>query len=406
MSDPIVVTGAGVCCNLGHDLEQIGSDLRTGRNRPFDFWDEADEAGAACRMIGRYPGPLEDEVLEVTRSQGRFLGRASRLALRAARAALREAGVDPRPLGVIFGSGTGDVATHLEIATKLDKGGARRVPTTVVPRIMSSTVSANLVNVLGSTGPSFSASAACAGGAYNILLAAELIRAGHVDAVLAGGAEAADIHFHVGFDSMRAYNRLDGTDSLRASRPYAADRAGFIFGEGAGAVVLERRSAAEARGAPILGELAGWGMSSNGDGEMVAPASVGAFAAMRKALAHAEIAPEAVAYVNTHGTSTPLGDLVEIQAIREALGGRHVAYSSTKAFTGHTISAAGAIETIFTFMMMRDGWVAPSLNAEPLDPELTDYPPVREPTDRAFELALSNSFGFGGTNVTLVLRRG
>jgi 3-oxoacyl-[acyl-carrier-protein] synthase-1 len=305
----------------------------------------------------------------------------------------------------VFGSGTGDVATHLEVAEKLAKSGARRVPTTVIPKLMSSTVSANLVNVLGSTGPSFSASAACAGGAYNILLAAELVRSGHADAALAGGSEAADVHFHVGFDSMRAYNREDDHTSLRASRPYAADRAGFIFGEGAGAVVLERRSRAEGRGAPILGVLHGWGMSSNGDGEMVAPASGGALEAMRKSLRHASIDPERVGYVNTHGTSTPLGDAVEVRAIREVLGGRHVPYGSTKSFTGHTISAAGAIEAIFTLAMLRGGWLAPSINADPLDPELADYPPILAPTDRDVEIALSNSFGFGGTNVTLVLGR-
>lgn len=405
MSDPIVITGVGICCNRGHDLAEVGADLRSGRSHPFDRWDEAAATGAACKIIGRYPGALDDETLGVTRAQGRFLGRASRLALLASKAALEASGVDPRPLAVVFGSGTGDVPTHLEIAAKLAKGGARRVPTTVVPRIMSSTVSANLVNVFGCTGPSFSAAAACAGGAYNILLAAELIRSGHVKTALAGGSEAADIHFHVGFDSMRAYNREDDHTSSRASRPYAADRAGFVFGEGAGAVVLERRSAAEARGASIYGQLEGWGMSSNGDGEMVAPASIGALTAMKNALRHAEVEPSEVGYVNTHGTSTPAGDVVEVDAIRECLGDRVVPYSSTKGLTGHTISAAGALETIFTCQMMREGWLAPSTNADPLDPRLAAYPPLLEALERPVEVALSNSFGFGGTNVTLVLRR-
>lgn len=405
MTDPIVITGAGVCCNMGDDLDQIEADLRAGRNRTFDYWEEVAEVGAACKIIGKYPNALDDEAIGATRAQGRFLGRAARLALKASRAALQRSGADPRGLAVVFGSGTGDVATHVEVASKLATSGARRVPTTVIPKLMSSTVSANLVNVLGSTGPSFSAAAACAGGAYNILLAAELVRAGHVDAALAGGSEVGDVHFHVGFDSMRAYNREDDQTSLRASRPYAADRAGFVFGEGAGAVVLERRSVAEARGAPILGVLHGWGMSSNGDGEMVAPASNGARDAMRSALRHANLDPERVGYVNTHGTSTPLGDAVEVRAIRDALGGRHVPYGSTKAFTGHTISAAGAIEAIFTMDMLRGGWLAPSINADPLDPELRDYPPILVPQVGDFEFALSNSFGFGGTNVTLVLGR-
>jgi hypothetical protein len=168
-------------------------------------------------------------------------------------------------------------------------------------------------------------------------------------------------------------------------------------------VVLETRAAAEARGAEVLGVLRGWGMSSDGQGEMVAPSSDGAKRAMEAALAHAELSTDAIGYINTHGTSTPAGDVSEVRAIRTVFNGRHVPYSSTKGYTGHTVSAAGAIEAIFTLAMLRDGWLAPSINAMPLDPELIDYPPVVEPTSRRLEHALSNSFGFGGTNVVLVL---
>jgi 3-oxoacyl-[acyl-carrier-protein] synthase-1 len=274
---------------------------------------------------------------------------------------------------------------------------------TVIPRLMASTVSANLANVLRMTGPSFSASAACAGGAYNLLLAAELIERGHCDAAIAGGTEVADPHFYAGFDSMRAYNGQDNDEPRRASRPYAADRAGFIFSEGAGMVVLETREAAQRRGARILGTIAGYGMSSDGNGEMVAPSPDGARAAMRNALRHAELSPDAIDYVNTHGTSTPLGDVSEVAALRQVLDNRHVAYGSTKGYTGHTVSGAGAIEAIFTLAMLRDGFVAPSIHASPLDESLRGYPPVVEPIDRSIATALSNSFGFGGTNVSLVL---
>jgi 3-oxoacyl-[acyl-carrier-protein] synthase-1 len=268
---------------------------------------------------------------------------------------------------------------------------------------MASTVSANLVNVLRTTGPSFTASAACAGGAYDILLAAELIERGHCEAALAGGAEVMDLHFYSGFDSMRAYNGQDNDRPHLASRPYAADRAGFIFGEGAGIVVLETRAAAEARGATILATLRGCGMSSDGEGEMVSPSPKGALEAMRKALAHANVSADDVDYVNTHGTSTPVGDISEVRALRELFGTRKIPYSSTKGYTGHTVSAAGALEAIFTAHMLRHGWLAPSVNARPLDPELADYSPILDPTNARPTLALSNSFGFGGTNVTLVL---
>ena len=235
-----------------------------------------------------------------------------------------------------------------------------------------------------------------------MLLAAQLVQSGHAKAALAGGAETQDITFYAGFDSMRAYNGTDNDRPERASRPYAADRAGFIFAEGAGMVVLEKRKDAEARGAKILGTILSFGMSSDGEGNMVAPASTGALAAMEQALAMAKIDKAEIDYVNTHGTSTPMGDIGEVKAIQQCFG-RHVAYSSTKAYTGHTVSAAGTIEAIFTMAMLREGWIAPALHAEPLDPEIVDYPPTLVPTDRKLRYAMSNSFGFGGTNVAIVL---
>jgi 3-oxoacyl-[acyl-carrier-protein] synthase-1 len=407
MRDPareVVITGVGVACNLGDDLELIERSLREGRGGPFVPYPAAIENGCRCRIIGLYDGDVGNTALGVKKAHGRFLGRASRLALVAARNALAQSGAPARGMAVVAGSGTGDVDTHLEIAKKLqDTHDATRVLPTVIPRIMASTVSANLVNVLGTTGPSFSAAAACAGGAYNVLLAAALLEHGHFDAALAGGSEVADPHFYAGFDTMRAYNGDDNGRPERASRPYAADRTGFIFAEGAGMVVLETRAAAEARGAEILAVLRGYGMSSNGDGEMVMPSREGAREAMRRALEHAAVRPEDVDYVNTHGTSTPVGDVVEIDAMRGLFDNRLVAYSSTKGYTGHTVSAAGVIEVVFTAMMLRGGFIAPSIHADPLDPALQDYPPVREPVLRELSVAMTNSFGFGGTNVALIL---
>ena len=402
----VVVTGTGVCCHMGDDWPTIESALRQGRPRPFARWPKAVALGTQCEVVGIYPGDLAPAHLGIDKAQARFMGRAALLALRAARLALEEARRAPRDLAIVVGSGTGDVNTHREVAERLARAnGSRRVSPTVIPRLMASTVPANLATVLGATGPSFTAAAACAGGAYNLLLAAELVEGGHVEAALAGGVEVADVHFHAGFDAMRAYTTQDNDRPERASRPYAADRAGFVFSEGAGVVVLETRAAAEARGATVLGVLRGYGMSSDGTGSMVAPSPEGAELAMRGALAHAGVRPEDVDYVNTHATSTPAGDVSEVRAMRKVFGGRHVAYSSTKGYTGHPVSAAGPIEAIFTLAMLRGGWIAPCVNAEPLDPELLDYPPVLRPVSRPLRTALSNSFGFGGTNATLVLER-
>jgi 3-oxoacyl-[acyl-carrier-protein] synthase-1 len=400
----VVVTGVGVCCNMGSDLGRIERDLRLGKNTPFQAYEEAVRYGGRCQIIGIYPEPLEAESLGLTKQEARFMGRASLMAVKAARTAIEQSKVDPRDLAVALGSGTGDVDTHIEIAEKLrTTGSMRRVSATVIPKLMASTASANLANVLQVRGPSFTASAACAGGNYNIAIAAGWIESSMVDGAIAGGVEVKDPHFFAGFDSMRAYNGEDNDRPERASRPYARDRAGFVFSEGAGILILEARETAEKRGASILGVLRGYGMTSDGAGEMVAPSPEGAERAMRRALESAGASPGDIDYVNTHGTSTPLGDLSEVRAMRNLFGERRLLYSSTKGYTGHPVSAAGAIEAIFTLSMMRGGWVAPSVNAEPLDPELEDYPPVLRPTDAEVRLALSNSFGFGGTNACIVL---
>lgn len=401
----VVVTGASVCCHMGDDLEGILRDIRRGRNTPFQPYREAIDYGARCQIAGAYPNELDPSALGISKTQVRFMGRASLLALRAARIALDQSGIDPRGLAIAVGSGTGDVATHREICERLrTTGSARRVSPTATAKLMASTVSANLESVLGSDGPSMSASAACAGGPYNVIIAAGWIEHGIVDAAIAGGVETEDIHFFASFDSMRAYNGRDNDRPDRASRPYAEDRNGFIFSEGAGIVVLEARESAESRGAPILGVLRGYGMSSDGAGEMVVPSSAGARTAMSRALEHAGVDAGSIDYINTHATSTPVGDVSEVRAIRSLFGDRRVAYSSTKGYTGHPISASGAIEAVFTLAMLREGWIAPCVNADPLDPELADYPPVLEPMDRTLSSALSNSFGFGGTNACLVLQ--
>jgi 3-oxoacyl-[acyl-carrier-protein] synthase-1 len=406
MDNDVVVTGMGVCCHMGDDLPSIIEQLRNGISQPFETYEDAVKVDARCTVIGRYHGDVSDAALGVDKHVGRFMGRAARLALRAARSALEQSEAGTEDLGVVFGSGTGDVATHQEIAHKLETThNARKVPPSVVPKIMASTVSANLVHALRAQGASCSVAAACAGGAWNIALGSMLIQHGSCERVLVGGVETADIHFHSGFDSMRAYNGADNERPDIASRPYAADRQGFIFAEGAGALVLERRTTARARGARILGVIRGCGMSSDGEGEMVVPSSDGPYRAMTAALRSASLSPESVDYINTHGTSTPIGDINEVTAIRRLMDGRHVPYSSTKGYTGHTVSAAGALEAVFTLSMLREGFVSPCVHIDQLDPALVDYPPVMQPTAATLRIALSNSFGFGGTNIALALSR-
>jgi 3-oxoacyl-[acyl-carrier-protein] synthase I len=406
MDTDVVVTGTGVCCHMGDDLPAILERMREGRSEPFHIYQEAAELGARCTLIGRYPGELSDDSLGIDKASGRFMGRNARLALRASRLALSQAGCGTDALGVVFGSGTGDVEAHREIASKLAQTkNMKKVSPAVVPKIMASTVSANLANVLQAKGPSCSVTAACAGGAWNIALGAMLLQNGAAERILAGGVECADVHFHSGFDSMRAYNSDDNERPGIASRPYAADRAGFIFSDGAGALVLERRKTAVERGAKILGALRGFGMSSDGEGQMVAPSSDGAYRAMQAALHTAGLKPEQIDYINTHGTSTPVGDIGEVEAIRRLTRERKVPYSSTKGYTGHTVTAAGAIEAIFTLAMIQGGWIAPCVNIETLEPKLSDFPPVMKPQTAHLQLAMSNSFGFGGTNVSLVFSR-
>ncbi|MEN9581042.1 MAG: 3-oxoacyl-[acyl-carrier-protein] synthase [Pseudomonadota bacterium] len=403
-SEDIVFTGGGMCCHLGDDVATVAEMLRTGRGKPFTIWDQAVEFDGRCQLIGQVTADLSNQALGVSAAQGRFMGRSARMALLAARHAIAEARCETRNMAVFVGSGVGDCDAMDETRAKLESTKSmRKVSPASVPKLMASTISANLSTVLEATGPSCSLTAACATGPYNIVMAALLLQTGAADIALAGGSDAIHLSFFAGFDSMRAFNGVDNERPEIASRPYAADREGFILSEGAGIVVLETRRHAEARGANILGVLRGFGMSSDGTGQMVAPAPDGGLRAMQAALRQSGVQASEVEYVNTHGTSTPLGDISEVKAMRQLFGERRVPYSSIKGYVGHSVSAAGAIEAVFTLQMMKNKWLAPCINIGTLDPELTDYPPILEPINADVKLSLSNSFGFGGTNVSLLL---
>ncbi len=400
----VVITGTGLFGHLGNRDETL-SHVRAGTAKDWQSYQLAVELGCRCSLVGLIDDSrLTDQMLEIDRRASRFMGKAARAALSAVREALAEAGVsDPSPAALLFASGAGDTATHIEQYERLEQHqSARRVRPTVVPRLMASTVSANLAQILHIRGPSASVAAACAGGAWNILVATSLIRSGAVAQAIAGGCEILDIHFHTGFDAMRAYCPDDQGGPQRASRPYAADRAGFIFGEGAGALFLESRESAEQRGANILGIVRGCGASSDGTGEMVKPSREGARRSMEAALRDAGLGVQDIDYVNTHATSTPTGDVEEAMAVH-GLFGPEIKYSSTKGYTGHMVSGAGAAEAVISLKMLQSG-VAPGCRfAEPLDPALAAFQPLLRTTPMTGRTFLSNSFGFGGTNVSLII---
>jgi len=332
--------GAGVACHMGDDWPAIEAALREGRATPFARWAAAVEHGTQCELGRPLPGPISRPRDWGSRRHRRASWAVRRSWLCARALALEQSGITSQELAVVVGSGTGDVETHREVAARLGRtSGSRRVsrPSSPVswphrPREPG--------HGPRDERPVLRRRGGLAGGAYNLLLAAQLVEGGHIDAALAGGVDVADIHFHAGFDAMRAYTTRDNDRPDRASRPYAADRAGFVFSEGAGVLVLEPAPG------PRPGAPRSWGhFAASGCprtlGDMVAPCSEGAELAMRRALAHAGVSPGDVDYVNTHATSTSVGDVSEVRAMRRVFGERLVAYSSTKGYTGHPVSAAG-----------------------------------------------------------------
>ncbi len=336
-------------------------------------------------------------------------------AVAAAEQAVRDAGWMPEDeesrerTGVIIGSGIGGLQTIAETTLVLRDKGPRRVSPFFIPGSLINLCSGQVSIRYGFKGPNHSVVTACSTGAHAIGDGARLIRDGDADVMVAGGAEAAICELGIaGFAACKALSTGFNDEPERASRPYDRDRDGFVMGEGAGVVVLEEYEHAKARGATIYAEVAGYGLS--GDAYHItspAPDGDGGFRAMRAALKNAGIGPESVDYVNAHGTSTPLGDEIELGAVTRLLGAaaKGITMSSTKSSTGHLLGAAGAIEAIFSVLAIRDGVAPPTLNLEnPSVETVVDLAPLSAVT-RRIDVALSNSFGFGGTNASLVLKR-
>ncbi len=402
MSRRIAITGMGIASCLGNDLDTVSANLRAGRSG-IRLLPDSVERGLRSQVGG--PVDLDLEAV-IDRKLKRFMSDAAAYSYTSMRDAIADAGLDeaavsdPR-VGLIAGSGGGSSRWQVETADLLRERGVRKVGPYMVPRTMCSTVSANLATAFKIKGLSYSISAACATSAHCIGSAADLIRHGAQDIVFAGGGEDLDWTMTVMFDAMGALSSSFNDTPKTASRPYDANRDGFVIAGGGGMLVLEDWDHAVARGARIHAELVGYGVTSDG-ADMVAPSGEGAVRCMRMAM---EGVPGPIDYLNTHGTSTPLGDITELNAVREVFGDAVPPLSSTKSLSGHSLGAASVHEAIYSLLMMRDGFIAGSANIETLDPKAAGFPIVRESRDATLDVVMSNSFGFGGTNSTLVFAR-
>ena len=398
----VAITGLGITSCLGNDADTVSAALREGRSGIRHIPQYA-ELGFRSQVGG---APEIDLDAQIDRKQKRFMGDAAAFAHIALRDAIADAGLDealvsqPRT-GLIAGSGGGSAEWQIEAADLLRTRGIRKVGPYMVPRTMCSTVSATLATAFKIKGVSYSISAACATSAHCIGAAADMIRAGRQDIMFAGGGEELHWALTMMFDAMGALSSKRNDDPTHASRPYDADRDGFVIAGGGGMLVLEDYDHAVKRGARIHAELLGYGVTSDG-ADMVAPSGEGAVRCMRMAL---EGVSRPLDYLNTHGTSTPLGDIIELEAIRTALADTLPPISSTKALSGHSLGAASVHEAIYCLLMMRDGFIAGSANIETLDEGATGFPIVQASRDATLDTVMSNSFGFGGTNASLVFGR-
>jgi len=398
----VVVTGMGIVSCLGNLPATVARALRDGRSG-IRAIPEYVERGLRSQVAGV---PQIDLDAAIDRKLKRFMGDAAAYAYVAMRAAIADAGLaiehirHPRS-GVVAGSGGGSAQWQIETGDLLRNKGVRKVGPYMVPRTMCSTVSATLATAFGILGLSYSISAACATSAHCIGAAADLIRHGAQDVVFAGGGEEVHWGMTAQFDAMGALSSGRNDTPATASRPYDTGRDGFVIAGGGGMLVLEEYEHAKARGAHIHGELVGYGVTSDG-ADMVAPSGEGAVRCMQMALAGVN-AP--VDYVNTHGTATPLGDIVELQAMREVFGDAVPPLSSTKALTGHSLGAASVHEAIYSLLMLNEGFMAGSANIDELDPRAEGFPILRESRPAKLATVMSNSFGFGGTNASLVFAK-
>ncbi|MBI2784439.1 MAG: beta-ketoacyl-ACP synthase I [Gammaproteobacteria bacterium] len=398
-----VITGMGVVSCLGNDVDSVTRSLREGRSgiRPMPIYREMGMKSQIAGQIDLDPTDIID------RKHLRFMSTAAVYGYVAMQQAIVDSGLTPADVsnprtGIIMGSGGISGEKFLESVDTLREKGVKRIGPYRVTQIMSSTVSACLATPFHIKGLNISISSACATSAHCIGSAVEQIQLGKQDILFAGGAEEEHWSMVSMFDAMGALSTRFNDTPERASRPYDVDRDGFVMSCGGGCFVVEELEHARARGATIYAEIVGYGATSDGY-DMVAPSGEGAVRCMRQALATVN---GSIDYINTHGTSTPVGDVKEIGAILEVFGPRTPPISSTKSLSGHSLGAAGVHEALFSLLMMRHGFIAASANIDNLDPEVAAANIVRQRIDGVeLERVMSNSFGFGGTNASLVLQR-
>ncbi len=399
----VVVTGLGIVSSIGNNAQEVLASLREAKSGVVKAEDYA-RLGFRCQVHG---APTLDLDSAVDRRVRRFMGDGAAWNWVAMRQAIGDSGLEESDIknertGIIMGSGGPSTRTIVAAADTAREKGPKRVGPFAVPASMSSTNSATLATPFGIKGVNYSISSACATSAHCIGNAAELIQWGKQDVMFAGGGEELDWTLSVLFDAMGAMSTKYNATPATASRAYDKNRDGFVIAGGAGTVVLEELEHAKARGAKIYGEIVGYGATSDGY-DMVQPSGEGAARCMRQALATVK---EKVDYINPHATSTPIGDKKEIEAIREVFGKNIPPISGTKSLTGHSLGATGVQEAIYCLLMMKNGFICESANIEELDPEFADIPIVRQRRDNVdVNVAISNSFGFGGTNATLALQR-
>lgn len=399
----VVVTGLGIVSSIGNNQQEVVESLREGRSG-IEFCPEYAELGFRSHIHGSIKIDL---AALVDRKVRRFMGDGAAYNYVAMQQAIDDSGLEPSDIsnertGIVMGSGGPSTSNLVEAADILRASGVRKVGPYRVPRTMSSTNSATLATPFAIKGYNYSISSACSTSAHCVGNASELIQWGKQDIVFAGGGEELHWTLTVMFDAMGALSSSYNDTPTKASRAYDKNRDGFVISGGAGVVVLEELEHAKARGANIYGELVGYGATSDGF-DMVQPSGEGAVRCMKMALAGLN---SPVGYINAHGTSTPVGDTREIEAVREVFGENAPPLSSTKSLTGHSQGATGVQEVIYSLLMMKNNFIVASANIEELDPGAEGVPIVRETmTDVDLDCVMSNSFGFGGTNAALVFRR-
>src|SRR2546421_4207502 len=398
----VVITGMGIVSSIGNNTQEVLASLREAKSG-ITRAEKYAELGFRSQVQG---APTLNPAEVIDRRAMRFLGEGAAWNHVAMEQAIQDAGLEPTEVsnirtGIIMGSGGPSTRAIVEAADIARTKGPKRVGPFAVPKAMSSTASATLATWFKIKGVNYSISSACATSNHCIGNAAETIQWGKQDMVFAGGCEDLDWTMSVLFDAMGAMSSGFNQTPDKASRAYDRDRDGFVIAGGAGVLVLEELEHAKARGAKIYAELAGYGATSDGH-DMVAPSGEGAVRCMRMAL---EGVKPPVDYINPHATSTPIGDLKEIEAIREVFKEKTPPISATKSLTGHSLGAAGAQEAIYSLLMMNNGFICESANIENLDPAMAGVPIVRERRDEVkLGCVLSNSFGFGGTNAPVVVK--